>query len=249
MKKTHKIVVMNMTRNNIFVGDLQKKVKSIGNGKDSFPVGNYKMSEISPGENLSEFWFPQQLLILSDEEIKKGDYRLDFHENGEPSSARHVTEVLGDEIYVVNGSHNTRDSVKRIIAIYPEMGNLPTLSKKFIEEWCKNTVDEVEVMYFEDSFSDFSGKSTTKIGEHLAVSVDNEIMCSFIESTKKEVESHSDQAVDIMNLEKEIENEANAQSEKIVNEYISQAYYAGFMDAAKSENVKAYWFNIFKNGK
>lgn len=107
---------------------------------------------------------PYQLIAVSDDEIKEGDFYL---------SGKH-------EIYCVNNInaatkefHKEFDN-KKIIASYLVINDLPTFQKSFIKKWCENPIDECEVKYLVYNYNQ-------EENWYLDLTEDNKIICSFVD--------------------------------------------------------------------
>jgi hypothetical protein len=146
MKKIHKLVVLPLERN-IIKDDLLLKHRmadGVWEGSDLVdPIGSYGIS--LQGNILPTYWKPQQLLLISDEKIKKGDWTIDLKTNriAECERDQFNTPLLSAPIPLVG--------FKPIIASYPSMESLPTFSETFIKEWVNNPVMEVECQYSDDN--------------------------------------------------------------------------------------------------
>ncbi len=182
----------------------------------------------------SKDWTPQQLLLLSDEEIKEGDYWIYIN----PKKWNLPQEGITKNNLPKEWFNKLWDRLNyfKIIASYPQLGNLPTFSKEFIQEWCNNSVEEILVEYDKESTNLY-----TK--QFLKLTSNNEVTCSISKPNSKKsqyirneddtydcltcgtkgiernarateftpckcLESHLDQVVDQMNADKEIEEAA-----------------------------------------
>jgi hypothetical protein len=90
-----------------------------------------------------------QLLLLSDDEIKKGDYCISNNKN---SKIYNYTFKCEEGAFTNSEWLNSEDckDICKVIASYPQLDNLPTFSKEFIQEWINNTVEEVLCEYYGD---------------------------------------------------------------------------------------------------
>lgn len=66
-------------------------------------------------------------ILVSDEEIKIGDYRLDFYATGGAGDIREVTNIEGDKIFDSPLIYNTRSSVMKVIASSILIDGIPLL--------------------------------------------------------------------------------------------------------------------------
>jgi len=107
---------------------------------------------------------PQQLLLLSDEEIKEDDWAIDFKQNN----------LIWQHTQGGVVSRTINDRYKKIIASYPQLDNLPTFSKEFIQEWCKNPIEKAEVEY-EELYSTSMYAYSNEL--RLKLTLNNEVIC------------------------------------------------------------------------
>jgi hypothetical protein len=123
MKKLHKIIAISIQKK-ATIAEYQSLIYKWKGHYYSCYNCTYSLKEA----------IPQQLLLLSDEEIKKNDW--------------YYNERL-NSIYqaIAQSGYNTTDKEIKIIASYPSIENLSTFSKEFIKDWILNPVKEVEVEY------------------------------------------------------------------------------------------------------
>lgn len=101
----------------------------------------------------------QHLYILSDDEIKVGDWLLTASEHQEPFKVEN--DLHADNIRVTN-KHVVATPFRKIIASTNPSLNLPSPSQAFIEKYCEvGGIDEVLVQYEVTPISDYA---TLKLG-------------------------------------------------------------------------------------
>lgn len=178
MKKKHKIVVIPRTpfKKEVEIGDICRSRVSgkFGLIRDvgfSIPSLTYNVEDLlidcTPIFQLKwKYCTQQQLLLLSDEEIKEGDFVC--HRNIEIFKAR--PDDFG----------NNRNYIKKVIAVYPQIESLPTFSKDFIQEWVNNPVEEVEV-----ECSKFTNDLRSGMFIYSPVLKNNEVICNIILTQEK----------------------------------------------------------------
>jgi hypothetical protein len=230
MKKLHKIIAIPIQEKSIILKQYDVR---------------YHLSSVElEGDNKD--LIPQQLLLLSNEEIKENANTFKEGINGDwfYNTKFQSIQRIGD----------ITDFDFKIIASYPQLDNLPTFSKEFIQEWCKNPVEEIEVQY--DSHQEYKG-SKPFIKQDLILTSNNEVICTISNLSKvlKEsekiakkalyrssfIESHSDQVINQMNADRELEETAEEHFSHFNNSTRSN-YWAvrGFVAGVKSEVAKKY---------
>jgi hypothetical protein len=132
MKKTVQIVTIPLNKEGWSKGDL------IDNGSLGY--------SLAPYDNKAgiDDWQAQQLLVLSDDEIKEGDWVMAFNPRGELGGGyRYVTKIIDKNYFEDDGkisglSSSTRCHIgfyKKVIASYPHIqGTLP-ISKETVQAW------------------------------------------------------------------------------------------------------------------
>jgi hypothetical protein len=145
MKKQADVVMLPTEKAEI--GTLMKCTKEMLNNKD-YKIGdlainkNWKVSET----NGNEYWQPQHLYFLSNDEIKEGDWCFD---------------ILNNITYQYKGGNNIKwnkgllEQLKKIIATTDESLGLPRPSNEFLKKFCElGGVDKVLVEYEKESYTD-----------------------------------------------------------------------------------------------
>jgi len=112
-------------------------------------------------------WQPQELILISNEEIKEGDLVL-----YEMNSIEYATID-----YIEANSYNGK-----IIAAYPQIENLPLFSKEFLQEWCNNPVEKIGVQY--DEISTKVNRNGLLIRYILNLTSNNEVICNLPQDFK-----------------------------------------------------------------
>jgi len=237
MKKLCQIRIIPIQKE-IEIGDICKSNVSntIGLVKDIRLINNIKSIDCNP-QFLLEYYQckSQQLILFYEEEIKENYWYI----NG-------IYLYKADKYY--EKAHND----KKIIAAYHPLYNIPTFSKEFIQKWCKNPVEEVEVQY--DSYQEYKG-SKPFIKQDLILTSNNEVICNIpssdyrdkinnpLKKLKNELETNSNK----IDFDKEIEKAAKEYQESLNNwdEYCKESFIAG----VKSEIAEIYWLSNLKENE
>lgn len=217
MKKLCKIQSVPIIQKEIEVGDIIKNSREqYYVWHDGYDAGIVKMDI-------------QQLLLLSDEEIKEGDYicSLGLLSVFKVESIyghlgfKSYPDVKGNIFYIDYNLH------KKIIASYPQLDKLPTFSKEFIEQWVSIPVEEVEVEYEEhyiNKTSIFNTYAKINIALELVLTENNEVICNIpckwswiddkrIKTTEGRLENFVKQCVDVVKS-KEVQPVGNSDSKE-----------------------------------
>lgn len=94
---------------------------------------------------------PQHLYILSDDEIKEGDWYFSGNRFTNDNLSKFKVGISSTEFY-------KEQSIKKIIATTnPDLikEGIPSIDGKFIKEYCNKPVDEVNVVYDKHSVKEF----------------------------------------------------------------------------------------------
>lgn len=153
MNETHKIQIIPIQRQ-IQYGDICQSIRY----KDKYQI--FGAFENSYQDECKPF----QLLLLSNEEIKDGDWYL------ESCLVQSISQYK-EENYI------NRNLYYKIIASYPKLDKLPIFSKEFIEEWCSNPKDEVLVEYDKEYVD--TDCNDIDLFEYMLLVSKGEIICSF----------------------------------------------------------------------
>jgi hypothetical protein len=169
MEKLHKIIAIPIEKE-IEDGDIVKNERGLYYiWKEEYSAGSLKMNV-------------QQLLLLSDEEIKKNDCYYNERLN-------HVYQQT-----LAQSGYNIGDRENKIIASYPQLDHIeteiypsgvrsmigfPTFSEEFIQQWVENPIEEVEVEYEDYQYTINYHKDIWKDGIRLKNTSNNEVICSF----------------------------------------------------------------------
>ena len=124
---------------------------------------------------------PQQLLLISNDIRKVGDWYVGDGFNGQNKFKWSKSQKL-------HWPHDTG----AIIAAYPNIEDLPSFSKNFIEEWCKNPVNEVEVEYetlgkygrillAKSPHNNETNSDMSIYSDYLKLTPDHEVICTITE--------------------------------------------------------------------
>jgi hypothetical protein len=227
MKKSHKIILIPIQKK-IEIEDIcQSKISNtIGIVKDIRFINNVKSIDCCPQFLLGFYQCtPQQLLLISDEEIKIGDYWIyinpkEWNLPQEGIVKNNLSFTWFDKLW-------DKENYKKIIASYPQLYNLPTFSKEFIQEWCNNLVDEVEVEY--EAISNESDNPITNPegidnfeGSELKLIPNNEVICTITKMSERVKQNASLRETSvIMYTEEEVYKLIKAQTERLTNSWIS----------------------------
>jgi hypothetical protein len=136
MKKTAQIVTIPLDKEGWSKDELLKHI--IKDTTQYSQVGDYKL--INGGNSLNaKCWQPQQLLVLSDDEIQEGDSVYDLVNN-------RVELIIGvnkeSEVCKFKGGAFDLKYTKKLIASYPQIeGTLP-ISKETVQAWIDNGTPE-----------------------------------------------------------------------------------------------------------
>jgi len=152
----HKIIALTLERN--------VQAKDVVKNNYGYILGEL-VDEILP----PTLWKPQQILLLND--------KLD-----QPATPKHTPYYDGDGKIRSFGTGNMIGiNSKNIIAAYPEIKGISKFQIRFIKEWVKNFVDEVEVEYVIYTHTAFFFKDgvNSPVSEYkLKLTENNEVICT-----------------------------------------------------------------------
>lgn len=140
---------------------------------------------------------PQHLYLLSNEEIKKGDWfladktndllQVQKPERGYEPTGKKIIATTNPELWNVYDNNPNANPMHRDIS-KPMM---PKPTDEFLQEWIKNPVDKINVEYEEYIVQPYFEKKAQYNDIRVKINPDNTINCSFIkddlELTGKEI--------------------------------------------------------------
>lgn len=137
MKKLHKIITIPIQKKTIDIDNLIKLDNNEYRLVDQIMI-DFINNEFDGNLQAAT---QQQLLLLSDDEIKENTNTFKEGINGD--------WFYNTKFQTIQNIGDITDFDFKIIASYPQLDNLPIFSKEFIENWIKNPINEVEIYYEE----------------------------------------------------------------------------------------------------
>jgi hypothetical protein len=170
MKKEHNVIAIPLDRDTQ-KSDVIKKINLSGFIKvdENDPIGKFAIAIV---DSDTPFWKPQQIIVVSDEEIVKDNWFVNEQMDG------------GQAIWQHNGIHEPNSNPKKIIAAYPQLEGVPTIPLDFLQQWIKRPLDKVFVEYEDliirnepDYFNYDTGEAINMKAGELKLTPNNEIIC------------------------------------------------------------------------
>ena len=133
--ENQKMIVVSLQRKILYIGDViaHDIGYSVVEDKDQIEWAEDRDKEA------------QQLILPSDEEIKRGWCVVNCSELEIVNEINRVESVKDDIVYFDKRSKIHKDYCTQIIAAYPSIGVLPKFEKEFFAEWCKNPDNYISV--------------------------------------------------------------------------------------------------------
>lgn len=184
---------------------------------------------------------PKGLVVISDDKPKEKQWVL-MEDEIEPM-LKWIKSIEGNMAIIEHEKPLDDDSIdepiycrldklKHVVAIHPKFNDVPEIALDFIEKWCANPVNEINVLYMHD----------LEKQQWIAELMNNAIVANIPTRTVSHLElndpievnlnvrSHSDMMIDIMNDDNETEAAAKEYQHANDDEY---GIYDAFIDGAK----------------
>ncbi len=176
MVKKHKVILLETTEADGAIIKTKDTPTSKGLFWSYKPKAYYTQAYLKAANTKS-----YHLYILSDGEIKKGDWVITPSDFTPHKIQKVIKTKMNGDIMTMNVLHHKEEFSKIIATTNPSL-NLPSIPKSFIESFSKEPVDEVELEY--TSYKNLEGvdiddptKLNYTIYEELSL-IDNEVVIS-----------------------------------------------------------------------
>jgi hypothetical protein len=166
---------------------------------------------------------PIRLIVLSEDEIKEGNW---YH-----------NMLLGNHVYRAQKGH-TKSKFEnpkveyKVVAAYPQLEELPVLSKEFVIQWCDNLATEIELDMTTDTSNNLKPMTTYNGRQNEVIASFKDVIDDDEAWSKQILKEAKERAYFILNKEKILEAAAKEAFSRI-NNYDYDKFEIGFKAGVK----------------